>query len=947
MKYFIALLLSLGLFGFALNAQNAMLSGVVKDYHTGETIIGANILYGKGKGTVSDIYGKYTLILPHGKYRLIISHVGYITDTIDITLNTTDHYLDLKLKTQTLSEVEVVADIAISRETPVAFTNVTPKQLEEELAARDLPLILNRTPGVYATQQGGGDGDARINIRGFNQRNVAVMVDGIPVNDMENGWVYWSNWFGLDVVTRTIQVQRGLGASKLAIPSVGGTLNIITSGIEAKKGATVKQEIGSDGYLRTTLGLTSGKLKNGWGVSFSGAYKKGNGWVDQNWTEGWFYFLGVDKQLGNHLLSFSAMGAPQEHGQRSYKDYIAAYDVDYAQELGVSEETIHTYDSLGIPLDKGLRYNEFWGKLDRYTINDNGDTIHGEMETINTKKNFYHKPLFTFKDLWNVNKKLYISNIAYLSIGNGGGTGLTSTPNPTPEGQVNIQSIYDANYAALGTNTAGKGDAIYASVNNHFWYGLLSSFSYSPHNVMEYSGGIDLRYYKGEHYREVYDLLGAEFYTDEEDQFTLLNKTNPSTRREKGNKIEYNNDGLVQWGGLFFQAEYKLEKLTAFFNISGAYSGYKRIDYFKKKDLVLDDTTIFQAVGYSREFQFPNGWVAVPDTVFHKGQAYTIHSPEARHAQTDWEWFPSYTLKGGVNYNISQRSNIFMNLGYINKAPRFNNVFDYDNNLYVDIQNEQVRAVELGYSYVNPELTINLNTYYTNWLNKPSDFGVSLQDPDDEDNYLKGNINGMDAMHMGVELELGYRITPSLIAETVLAVADWRWKSGDTVRFYDEKTQSIEASYYFDAEDVHVGDAAQIQIRESLRYEYRKRLYLSASLTYFGKHYANFDPLSLSPDYPYAPENYNFYDDDGKPKDSWKVPDYYLVDFHAGYNVDYKGVKFQFSASVLNVLNRMYISDAQNNDRYLSIPGYSFNAASASVFFGMGRRYMTSIKLKF
>ena len=82
------------------------------------------------------------------------------------------------------------------RKTPVAFSTIPLKKINEELASQDIPLVLNSTPGVYATQQGGGDGDARITIRGFNQRNVAVMIDGIPVNDMENGWVYWSNWFG-------------------------------------------------------------------------------------------------------------------------------------------------------------------------------------------------------------------------------------------------------------------------------------------------------------------------------------------------------------------------------------------------------------------------------------------------------------------------------------------------------------------------------------------------------------------------------------------------------------------------------------------------------------------------------------------------------------------------------------------------------------------------------
>ena len=102
-------------------------------------------------------------------------------------------------------------------------------------ATDNLPIILNSKPGVHATQQGGGDGDSRISIRGFDQRNIGVMIDGVPVNDMENGAVYWSNWFGLDAITEQIQIQRGLGATKLAMPSVGGTMNIITDNTGGKR----------------------------------------------------------------------------------------------------------------------------------------------------------------------------------------------------------------------------------------------------------------------------------------------------------------------------------------------------------------------------------------------------------------------------------------------------------------------------------------------------------------------------------------------------------------------------------------------------------------------------------------------------------------------------------------------------------------------------------------
>ncbi len=277
--------------------------GIVKDGQTGEPLIGATVSYAPAKGVVTDVDGKFSMTLQPGTYKLTVSYVGYESQTKEITVGKKNSLIEFNMSTLSIDEVTVVADVARSRETPVAFSNISPAQFQEELAGRDIPMLLNSTPGVYATQQGGGDGDARITIRGFDQSNLAVMIDGIPVNDMENGWVYWSNWFGLDEVTRSTQVQRGLGASKLALPSVGGTINILTKGMEKSKFFSIKNEIDGQGRFRTSLAYSSGKLPGNWSVSLAGSYKRGNGWVDNTFSEGWFYYARIDKRIKNHLLT--------------------------------------------------------------------------------------------------------------------------------------------------------------------------------------------------------------------------------------------------------------------------------------------------------------------------------------------------------------------------------------------------------------------------------------------------------------------------------------------------------------------------------------------------------------------------------------------------------------------------------------------------------------------
>jgi len=149
------------------NAQKGKITGIIQDATTGEPLIGAAVLIGPGVGTVTDLDGKFTIEADYGDYTLSVSFVGFEKTTQEIKLDRKLLVLkEFKLGTTTLTEVQVVADVARDRETPVAFTNVLPAQIEEELASQDLPMILNATPGVYATQSGGGDGDARITIRG-------------------------------------------------------------------------------------------------------------------------------------------------------------------------------------------------------------------------------------------------------------------------------------------------------------------------------------------------------------------------------------------------------------------------------------------------------------------------------------------------------------------------------------------------------------------------------------------------------------------------------------------------------------------------------------------------------------------------------------------------------------------------------------------------------------
>ncbi len=934
-KQFCFLLLSL-LISTLTHSQTGTIYGKIKDINTGEPLIGANIVFKDipGKGTITDFDGNYTLTVDYGEYTFVFSYIGFVSKEVTIKVNTAKTALDISLKSVELDEVVIVADIAKTRETPIAFSNILPLKLEQELAGRDIPMVLNSTPGVYATESGGGDGDARITIRGFNQRNVAIMLDGVPVNDMENGWVYWSNWFGLDMIQRTMQVQRGLGSSKLGIPSVGGTINILTQGISNKPSGTVKQEITDYGYYRTSFGVSSGKIGN-WGVTAAGSYKAGSGWAEETNTRGLFYYLKLERRLGSHLVSLTGFGAPQQHGQRSYKTTITLIDSTYAVDVaGITLDDTNTPKFVNL----GRKYNQHWGNINRWKFDEKGDTVWGSNQRLNEKVNYFHKPQFSLKDTWMVNDKLFVSSTLYLSVGNGGGTSIKTYPKTgqreTP--YIDFQKYYDTNYTNLipGTQLSETKNYIHSNINNHYWYGLISSAEYQVNEVLNVSGGIDLRSYKGEHYREIYDMLGGDVCIDE----TGLSPSNgnPSRKRYKGigDKIFYNNDGLVKWYGVFGQAEIKNPNWSGFVNASLSGVSYQRIDHFAPYYYGNTKIVLKRKLSIDPSLYFSDTITINDDGIIKK---YYIGHPEVvqKNKFSKIMRFPGYTIKAGFNYNLTERINAFVNIGNLSRAPRFNNVYaNNTNNIPENLKNEMVYAFEMGSTYSSPMFSLNLNGYYTYWNNKPLDKMISRIGEDDEKYYL--NITGVSARHMGIEVDAVYKPTKYLEIQGLLSLGDWIYNCRDTVRFISELgVADTTDQVIYDARGVHVGDAAQTQLGASIRIIPVKGVFLQTRVTYFGRNFANFNPESLQKD--------------NRRKESWMAPSYTLFDVTAGYDFRiHEKYRASINFNILNLFDTIYISDAENNDSNIEVtPQSNFDAASAAVYFGMGRRFNLAFRLYF
>ncbi|MDD6209936.1 MAG: TonB-dependent receptor plug domain-containing protein [Bacteroidales bacterium] len=227
-----------------------------------------------------------------------------------------------------LKEVKVLASYSDRKiDEPVVLSTFSANDISTKLSNQEFPEVLKSAPSIYATKQGGGFGDARITLRGFGSENIGILINGIPVNGMENGSVYWSNWAGLAQVTNSIQVQRGVGLSKLGVSSVGGTINIITQSVDAERGGSVHYGLGNDGYQDVGLTLSTGLTEKGWAVTISGGRTWGDGYVNGTNFEAWNYFANISKRINkDHLLSLTAFGAPQWHNRRSNKQSVEDYE---------------------------------------------------------------------------------------------------------------------------------------------------------------------------------------------------------------------------------------------------------------------------------------------------------------------------------------------------------------------------------------------------------------------------------------------------------------------------------------------------------------------------------------------------------------------------------------------------------------------------------------------
>ena len=782
-----------------------------------------------------------------------------------------------------------VIDLAEDRKTPVAVSTITGEEIQKKIGTQDITMTLANTPSIYVAGQSGAFGDTRIAVRGFGQDNTAFMLNGQPINGMEDGKMYWSNWSGMNDIANVVQIQRGLGASKLAISSVGGTVNFVMRSTSKQQGGFAYAGFANDNYLKTTFSYDTGENDNGWSTSFLLTHWQGDGYAEGTFGQGQTYFFSLGYKMNDkHNFNFLMTGAPQWHDQNFTKS-IATY------------------------LDKGRKYNNNYGYYgDRY---------------LTERRNFYHKPVFNLNWDYKIDDKSSLSTVLYASTGNGGGTGGRGQRIRTDEGYIDYDAIYAYNLSTSGAggNYAAEGGYVTrASMNMHNWLGAVSNYETQLSDNLTFNVGVDLRTYYGEHFRIVENFHGL---TSWQENIRLRDQNNNHqtygtygtykyvvatesmganpweatfNNFDEDQKIAYSNDERISYGGLFTQLEYVNDDFSAFFQGSVSQTMYQRWDHYQYADQSLIDGTSSQWTGE-----------ALPD-----GITDGVKSEKADNF--------GYNAKAGVGFGVGENGQAYVNAGYYSRAPYFDNIYlNYTNQINPNTSNETIIGLEAGYVYEVPNFSARVDLYRTSWADRvTSSFYV------DDDVVFYNISEGVTQLHQGVEVSFSAKPQEDVpyTLKGFLSVGDWIYE-GDAITRLQDEDQNVISTETVDVDGGKVGDAAQFSAGLGLDVDLAERFSFDSDIRFYDDLYANV----------------------GAVKENLELPSYHVVDMGLSYKMFVNDGTLDIRLNVNNVFDNVYISELRSAIAAGEGTGVLYDGIDTANqgYFGLGRTWNVGLRYNF
>lgn len=723
-KLFFTILLFLPFISFA---QNALIKGSLHT-ESGTPLKEATVyLKGTSFTTVSDENGNFKLKdIPYGDYTFEVNSNGNVTVSQQVKADKPE--IDLGTLTESgqmigVSQQDNIPEVELSDE---EINESTSQNVSSSLgASRDV--FSNAVINVFSAE--------RFSFRGYDNDASVELMNGVPMSDLSSGRSLYNSWSGLNDVLRSRESSLGLTPVNYAFGGIGGTSSINSTAIKQRKQIQASFALSNRNYdNRTMLTYGSGLLKGGWSVALSGSRRWANeGFIEGTYYDAWGYYASVTKNIDNkHFISFTTMGAPIENGRGA-------------------TATQEAFDLTGTHY-----YNPNWGYQS------------GEKRNAGVNKRF--QPLTILSHEWKIdNSSSLISGVSFLTGKNKrGNIDWYNAASPRPDYYRYLPSYYKDNpevaqqiedaikndpsilqinwnnlYEANRSDSDGRAHYIlYDDVSDDKIFSFNTTYNKIINDLFSITGGISYQHQTSEYYKEISDLLGAEYYLDV-NQFATTDITQTATYEAPNNMA---NAGAKLHVGDKYGYDYEA-------NISKATEWIQGTIKLSQVDLFLG-TELSQSSFY-RNGKFQNG--IFPDNSLGKSE--------------DKSFF-NIALKGGATYKLNGRNYLFANGAYATRAPYFENAFispNVRNKIADDLKNETVTSVEGGYLLKSPRLRARAVAYYTA-INDAVDTKRFYLDYGSTASFVNYTIVNLDKTHSGVELAAEMNIVKGISVNAVATI---------------------------------------------------------------------------------------------------------------------------------------------------------------------------------
>lgn len=358
-----------------------------------------------------------------------------------------------------LNEI-VLSAVRVDGKSPIAYENVSKKQLTQRNLGQDIPVLMsNMTSVVTTTDAGNGIGYTSFRVRGSDGTRVNVTLNGIPYNDGESQGSFWVNMPDFGSSVQNLQLQRGVGTSTNGAGAFGASLNLKTDDYSQEATGEIANSFGSYNTRKSTVKFSTGLINDKFEFAGRLSDVHSDGYIDRASSDLKSYFLqGV--YVGNtSLIKALVFGGKQK---------------TYQAWNGVSQEEIDEF---------GRRYNPSGKYKD-----DEGNTHFYNNETDNYKQDHYQLHWSErWSDLWSSNVSLhYTKGYGYY------------------ENYKKKQALEDYGFDSIFVdgNEISKSDLIHRKgLDNHF-YGMVFNANYKTATWNIVLGG-GANKYEGDHFGSV------------------------------------------------------------------------------------------------------------------------------------------------------------------------------------------------------------------------------------------------------------------------------------------------------------------------------------------------------------------------------------------------------------------------------------------------------------